>query len=261
MKASLTRSLSLALLIAIPAFANAQTELKGSPEELRNFLHPQENVVTLSADAEETAYSDEAIVSLVVKTEEKQLAASIQRNSELRENIRKSLLASGMKNSDINNSKFSSTPQYGWFGKEPDSYEVVNRVAVTISNEEQLKTLAGLVDKYKEVSMANTEFKHTGKEEYQKKVKQQAMDKIMAQKKIYEANLNVKLVPIAFRDQPILFAPTRGAAVMEDAMVSQMKMERSVVASAPAYSEPAPTSFDEVKYSANISVDFKIESN
>jgi len=38
------------------------TELKGSPEELKRFLHPNQNIVTLRGEGKETAFSDEAII-------------------------------------------------------------------------------------------------------------------------------------------------------------------------------------------------------
>ncbi|BFM04902.1 SIMPL domain-containing protein [Halioxenophilus aromaticivorans] len=249
-----------AMMAVVPAWAVAQTELKGSPEELRNFLHPTENIVTLTAEAEEVAYSDQAIVSLVVKTEDDELAVAIEKNSQLRSQIHTALLDAAIENKHINNSKFSSSPQYGWFGKQPDSYEVVNRVAITLSQEEQLKTVASLVDKFPEVSLASTEFSHTKKDDSLAKVKEQALSKIMMQKMLYEDSLNVTLVPVNFRDQRVHYAATRGAIALEEAVVSSV-MSKAATREADGYagSAPAATSFDETKYTANIAVDFKVQ--
>lgn len=251
--------LMAAMVSVAPTWVGAQTELKGSPEELRNFLHPQENRVTLRAEAEEVAFSDQAIISLVVKTEGKQLAVAIQDNADIRNDIRTALLDAGIENKHINNSKFSTSPQYGWFGKEPDSFKVVNRVAITINREQHLKTVAALADKHSEISLASTEFKHSQKDDYLTRVKEQALTKIMLQKNLYEDSLNVTLVPVNFRDERIHFAATRGAVALEQAVASAAVSK--VESRADAYmAEPtAPaTSFDETKYSANIAVDFKV---
>lgn len=249
------------VMAAVPAWASAQTELKGSPEELRNFLHPVENIVTLTAEAEEVAYSDQAIVSLVVKTEHDELAVAIEKNAQLRGDIRAALLDAGIHNKYINNSKFSSSPQYGWFGKEPDSYEVINRMAITLNQEQQLKTVASLVDKDDAVSLASTEFKHSQKDDYLAKVKEQALSKVMLQKSVYEDSLNVTLVPINFRDQRVNYAATRGAVALEEVVVTSLVSKAASSREADyAGSKPAATSFDETKYTANIAVDFKVQT-
>ncbi len=239
--------------------AVGQTELKGSPEELRNFLHPRENIVTLSAEAEKTAYSDEAIVSLVVTTKSKQLAEALQQNGELRASVRKTLTGVGVKSDNINNSKFSNSPQYSWFGKKPSSFEVVNRMAVKIDSENQLKVMAEIADQHEEIELSSTEFKHSQKDEFMQQVKQEALDKIDKQKQMYESQLNVNLVPIRFRDQPIHFKATRGAVMLEEAVVSSRAASAQSLQQSPA-PEPVGTTFDEVEYRANISVDYKVIS-
>jgi hypothetical protein len=55
------KKLSLALLLLLPFTLNAAPELKSNPEDLRGFLHPRNNIISISADAEETAYSDQAL--------------------------------------------------------------------------------------------------------------------------------------------------------------------------------------------------------
>lgn len=79
----------------------ATPELKGAPEELRQFLHPQKKTMSVSASAEKTAYTDLAIVSVVVKTEEKLLSNAIAKNSELRERLTTSLVAQGLDKAKI----------------------------------------------------------------------------------------------------------------------------------------------------------------
>lgn len=236
-----------------------QTELKGSPEALREFLHPRENRVSLSAQAEETAYSDIAIVSLVVSTKEKELAQSIEANGTLRDSIRKTMLAAGVSEEKINNSKFSSSPQYGWLGKKPASFEVVNRMAIEISTEAQLKAIAQITDQYEEVSLSGTEFKHSGKDAFMKQVKEKALAKIKDQQKLYEGQLNVQLTPVAFYDQNVGFKATHGAIqLQESTLVAKSSLADEYSRSRSQAPATASRTFDEVKYTANITVEFKV---
>jgi len=240
---------------------NAKPELKGNPDELRQFLHPHDKIVTLSADAEEKAYSDKAMVSLVVTTEKDKLADAIEKNSALRDKVTGQLVAAGIKRENIKTSKFSTSPQYGWFGKKPDSYKVVNRMSITIFDESQMKALAGAADTNKEIAFSTTEFEHTKKDEFKNKVKTQALKKVMTQKAFYEKELGVLLTPINFRDANIGFKGTRAAVEMDSIVMQDAPMvSGSASFSKMRTSKPKTTSFDEVKYYANISVDFKIIS-
>jgi uncharacterized protein YggE len=103
------KKLSLAVLLVLPFTLNAAPELKGNPEDLRGFLHPRDNIISISADAEETAYSDLATLNLVITTEEKKLTNSIKNNAVLRNKIKQALISKGIPTDKINNSNFSSS--------------------------------------------------------------------------------------------------------------------------------------------------------
>lgn len=250
------------ILIFSSGLVCAQTELKGDPEALRNFLHPSDNVITLSADAEQIAYSDKATVSLVVTTEDAQLSNAIAKNSKVRESIQKQLTAAGIKPENIKSSKFSTAPQYGWFGKKPSSYKVVNRMAVSITEESQLQSIASVADAGAEVDMSDTSFEYSRKAELQDKVREQALAKVMKQKAFYETSLGVRLVPIGFRDNGAGQAATRGAMMRERAVVAAAPSDRAAsdLSVSKAEWKAAEASFDEVRYSAAVSVDFRIAS-
>ena len=247
----------------ISSLSFSAPELKGGPEDLRRFLHPKDRLVTISANAEEKAYSDRAVVSLVISTEESLLSEAIAKNSELRAGITKQLISVNIAADKIKSSKFSTSPQYGWFGSKPSSYKVVNRMAVTITQESQLKEIAAVADGSDEISISDTSFEHSKKDEFKQKVKQKALDKVLRQKDFYEKSLGVKLTPVNFREGRVALNATRGAAVLEEVIVTAAKSSaRRSVADAPAYRAAAreEASFDEVKYETDLYVDFKIET-
>ena len=242
--------------------ANAQPELKGSPEELRHFLHPSERIVSLHGQAQEKAYSDTAIISLVITTEDKLLSNSIANNSSLRAFISSELTSAGIDSESIKSSKFSTSPQFGWFGKKPDSYKVVNRMAITITDESQLKTIAKVADSKKEIELSDTSFEHSKADEYKNRVKKLALEQAMKQKAFYESSLGVTLTPVGFRNSQIRFRGTQGAEMLEEIVVTANKRSMSKIQDM-AYSRPAPKqppSFDEIEYEAEIYIDFKIET-
>ena len=247
-------------VVLISSNVYSTTELKGSPEELKQFLHPQKNIVTIEGKAVKTAYSDKAIISVVIKTEKKKLADAIEENSKLRGFITESLIQAGVKNNNINNSKFSSSPQFGWFGNKPDSFEVVNRMAISIFKEEHLKIIAQLTDKYKEIELSNTTFEHTKKKEYELKVKKQAIAEILKQRKVYEESLNLKLVPIGIQDSRINQRPTFASKDYGDTiMVTGSRLKRtSVSKTRQSDAISNPRTFDEVEYTATLWVQFKV---
>jgi len=241
--------------------AFAQPELKGSPNELRHFLHPNDKIVTLSAEAEEKAYSDRAIISLLITSEDKLLSVSISNNIALRESISQQLVSAGINPEYIKSSTFSTSPQYGWFGKKPDSYKVVNRMAVTITEESQLNTIAGVADSEEEIELSDITFEHSKKDAYKSKVKQLALEKVMKQKALYESSLGVTLTPVSFRDNRLWIKGSQGAQMLEEVVVTATKRNRSYNDSPANFAHSiAPrsveSSFDEIVYTAEIFVDF-----
>jgi uncharacterized protein YggE len=240
----------------------ANPELKGNPDDLRQFLYPSDKIVSIYANAEEKAYSDKATISLVIATNDKNLSASLSKNSKLRESITKQLVDSGINQDNIKNSKFSTSPQYGWIGRKPKSYKVVNRMAVSITEESQLQAIAAVADSNDEIELSDTAFEHTKKNEFENMVKKQALAKVMNQKEFYEKNLGIKLTPVGFRNSNVGHRATRGAMVLEEVIVTAQRKSHSLretPMSADAFDTNAEPSFDEVLYEAGIYVDFKIE--
>lgn len=255
------RNIILAGVLSIISLSTfAAPEIKGSPQDLKGFLYPNDKIVTINGEAEETAYSDKAIISLAITTENKLLSEAISKNGLLREKITGSLVTVGISPDAIKSSKFSSSPQYGWFGSKPSSFKVVNRMAISITNESHLKEIAVVADQSEEVELSDTAFEHTKKDEFNEKVKTKALQKILKQKEFYEKSLGVKLIPVGIRDSQIRQRATRGAMVLEEMVVSAARSENNSNSSVAKYQGQAQEpSFDEVKYEVNMSVDFKID--
>lgn len=252
--------ISVTLFLCVIFNASA-TELKGQPEELRRFLHPVENIVTLTGEGKETAYSDKAIVNLIITTEEDGLADSLKKNSDLRSVVVKTLIEKGINQNNIKTSKFSTSPQFGWFGDSPNSYKIINRMSVNIINEKQLQEIAKISDANKEIELANTNYVHTKKDEFLLKVKKKALNDAMKQKAFYESSLGVKLITRNFRNSNSGYTATRGAQELAQNVVitgSRMNKGRSFSSQYNDASIPLPQSFDEVEYKATIFVDFVV---
>jgi uncharacterized protein YggE len=255
------KKLSVALCLLFPLTVTAAPALKGNTEDLRGFLHPRDNIINISAEAEETAYSDQAMLNLVITTEEDKLSDAIKKNASLREQIKQTLISKGIPVNKINNSNFSSSSEYGWFGDEPDSYKVMNRIAIEISQEKQLQIIAELADQYEEAKLSATTFKHSKKEAYNQKVKQKALEKVLAKKNYYEQALGIKLTPVSFNESNIRFQATDGANVLGRAVMAEsaVQFDKSYASKRAKPAAPKTNSFDEVKYRGSITVQFKVQ--
>lgn len=249
------------LILAAP-FAFGEPEVKGSPSELKQFLQPEETIISIQGSAEESAYSDMAEVNLIVTSESEKLAAAMQSNATLREQIRQQLSKQGISDKSINTSQFSASPQYGWFGKKPSSYKVVNRLAIKIAQESQLQAIAKIADGSEDVILGSVTPEHSQKETYKNKVREKALSEIMAKKRYYEATLGIKLSPLKFHEHDAGIQATEGAGQIEEVIVTGIRADKSGFSSrSHEYNSQRQASFDEVKYHSRVTVDFKVSSN
>jgi len=256
----------LILTLFLSPLVHSAPELKGYPDELKSFLYPDKRTVTIRSSATEKGYSDKAIISLVITTEEDKLSDAVKKNGLLRAKVSEALTTAGIKPDNIKTSKFSTSPQFGWFGDEPDSYQIVNRMAVSIFSESELNAITTIADANKEVSFSSTVFEHTLKDEFKEKVKKKALMKVMVQKSFYEQELGLKLKPIAFRDFDIAESGTMAAREFGNIVtITGSRLKREKRSSSRDYNEStsvvAAQTFDEIEYSATISVDFEIVSD
>jgi len=169
------------------------------------------------------------------------------------------LVTAGIDQQNIKSSRFSTSPQYGWFGKTPESYNVVNRIAVKALSDEQFEAIARVADNHKHVEFSGAEFKHADASSFKNQVNALALDDAMQKRKFYEDSLGVKLLPIIFGKVSLDSGATKGALVLNTAAQRQGKADSSFLAKGRGAYEAAPSvGFDEVHYRATISVTFKV---
>lgn len=247
---------TLVTALAMLGTAQAQPQLSGTPDELRGFLFPRPHTVNISGEGELTAYKDLAKVSLLVTTEARDLSQSMTLNQELRTALIQDFINANIPASDINNSKFSSSPQFGFLGRNPSSYEVTARLEVEVGTEEHLQLLAAAADEHDEVEFERTEFEHSEEEAFEVQVRELALQDVMEQKAYYESNLGIELQAVNFY--------YGGVQRMSRAMpMVAMEMAADVVSTA-AQSVAAPAvapTFDEVEYRTSVTVVFEIVSD
>ncbi len=252
------RGRSLLRVIVISALffsANSfSAELSGTPEELRGYLRSETRTVTISDTAVEVAYSDVAKVTLIVSTKTKTLASAMKKNNDLRDSITKQLTESGIPLSDIQSSKYSASPQFGWFGKSPSSFEVVNSLVVTVEEEPKFRRVAEIADESESITFGGVEFEHSEEGVYEDKVRDQAVDAVMSDRKYFEAKLGLKLQPVSFTFSDVLSSEFDRYRGVEEIIVTASKV--GAFSRTPT---PAPTSFDEVEYRVSVSVTFEVE--
>ena len=256
MNKSIQKNLLTTLLFVSSSSVIAAPEMKGTPDELRAFLHPESKTVMIRGDAEEIAFSDLAHVTIIVTTKEQTMTEALQQNSELRAGFVERFVRSGISPDRINNAQFSSSPQYGWFGRKPKEYEVVNRLKVTVDGEDQLKLLSETADQYEEASVGGIEFEHSEKEAFEEKVKEAALDDAITSSSKYATKLGLELTPVSFRFVDVRPRRPYSSGIIEEVVVTATKA-RAVAAD--TYVAP-PVTFDEVEYKSIVEVVFEVSS-
>lgn len=250
---------SLLLVFSCIGYSNmaaAQAQLSGTPAELREFLFPRPNIVNINGEGELTAYKDVAKVSLMVTTEERSLNAAMSANQALRIRLIDDFVAAGIPASEINNSRFSSSPQFGLFGRNLNRYEVTARLGISVSSEEHLQVLAAAADANEEVEFETTEFEHSLEDDFEDQVRALALQDVMEKKAFYESNLDIQLKAINFFYARIQqMARVMPMAQLEAGSAAFAANSNSITAEAAPAVAPG---FDEVEYQTSLTVVFEI---
>ena len=249
----------LILIAMIPAWGYAAPTLNGEPQDLAVYLLEQRKLIVISGSGEETAKADSAVVSLMVKTKESRLHQALDKNRSIRADIRQRLINAGIAEDKIQFSKYSSTPNYGWFGEKPSSYEITNEIKVTLDAEEKLLTLADIVDTVDAVFLVKTELTHSDKKQSEANALASALQHVSDKKQLYEQKLGVSLSPVRIIEQ--------SAGAQTPATVWAPKLRKSATGSLVSGGleetefTPAPAAeggFGEIIYHAQIQVEYTV---
>lgn len=246
---------SITLFFLIPAVSLAAPELSGTPHELSQYLLDQKKIINIHGEAEEKVEADIATVAISVKTKENQLNQALQKNAEIRKNLKEKLIQAGIASDKIKSSKFSSTPNYGWFKDKPKNYEVSNEVKISITDEAQLQAIAKLVDSQKEIFLGTTEHEDSAKEDNKLKVLESALNYVQKKRALYEKNLGISLIPVRISSQNVFEQRTkiRHRAVKQASEGAYLSSQSADM----ALESPQPSSdFGSITYKANTIVEF-----
>ena len=260
-------ALTLCLIVAPTIFAG-EPQINGTPSDLAEFLKGVPKTVTLTGESEVKVQSDEAIISLNVRSDHKTLECALKQNEDLRNKIASMLSQRGLANDSIKGAKFSSTPRNGMFSDKAKSYLVENIVKITVHSDREFQAVAGVVDALSDVRYLGIDFEHTDKDAVRARALAEACDKASAKKKLFEDKLGIKLVPQRL-SEGIRTTPMRrypGPVLME-AMTSSAAMTTPIPDSTGGYSrsavpdamEAGPSSFGELACSAVVTIEYSVE--
>jgi len=249
----------LSLCIAA-ARLHAEPEIKGTPSDVAQYLQGISKTVTVVGDGELKVTADHANVSLRVVTENKSLQEALRLNQDIRSRITSTLAADGFAAGHMQASRFSSTPKYGLFGDKPKSYRVENVIKITIQNEKEFQTVAGLVDGMNEVRYDGIEFESPDKDQWKAKAVAQAMDKADERKRLYEEKLGIKLAAKSITEGSVSIqsnnANNNGYGIVAG------RISTGLPEAVPAADNPDETAndFGEVVYRAQVTVEYAVET-
>ena len=258
------RALILIVLVSgISCRSYADTEIKGTPAELAQYLNGVPKTVMVTGDAEVRVPAHRAVLSLRVTTENRSLQEALRANNDLRGKLSEQLKKQGISADRIQSSKFSSTPKFGIFGEKAKSYRIENVMRVAVQDDKEFQSVAAAVDAWSEVQFVGVEFEYADKESLKQKAISQACDNVNERRKIYEEKLGLKLMPVRFNE---------GEVVQGERISQRYPALRTYtgVSSAPAYSDSAVTagttaaeesisSFGELVYTARVAVEFSAQ--
>lgn len=251
MKARLAWSLLFFLLFCLPLSAWAEPILKGTPNELTAHLLQSHQIISIGGTSEVEASADRAIISLVVKTSESRFRTALEKNRRIRETMQEKLVQKGVAAKDIQFSRFSNTPSYGFFSDKPSSYEVSNEVKITIGKEELLSEIASMVDGQNEVYFVGSSIEHSQEEQSKQEALEKAVQNALQKRDMYQKQLGVKLKAVKVTELHVGPMP----------VVMPMRREAmdKVYSSAAVSTAETQSHFGEIKYQAAVEVEFIVQ--
>jgi uncharacterized protein YggE len=246
--------LAVCILATSASALVAQPEIKGTPQDVAAWLDGVSKPVILSGEAEIKAQADQAFIRLVVHTDSKSLGDALTKNLEIRSKILADLKKSNIPDDAVEVSRFSSTPNRGWFGDKPKSYTVENLLTIRITKESEFQSVAAIIDTRPEVRYEGIEFKHSQKDAFKAKALKQASEQALEKKAMIEQTLGVKLQPKTISENGAL-DPQRFTAGIRKEGAAGYTGTLSMSAAPMALADQGPAGFGEVVYKASVRIE------
>ena len=256
-------------LLFVPAVSSAAPELKGDPGELTAYLLDGKRIVSIAASGESKVQADRATITLRVKTKDSAFAQALKLNRDVRTKLGQQLQQAGITPDRISAAKFSSVPNYGFFGDKPSSYEISNDVSVVVRGEDDMAIIAQAVDGMKEVSYLAAQFEDSNKKAHEGDALDDALANIARKKSAYEKALSITLTPLRVGDTSYQRVRQMAAPVTFDEGTTQFQA-RSVAKSALGANSSAEfalnenasdgNGFGELRYESNVRVEYLVQA-
>lgn len=258
------RALILIILVSgISCRSHADTEMKGTPTELAQYLNGVPKTVTVTGDAEVRVLAHRAVLSLRVATENRSLSEALRANNDIRGKLSEQLKKQGISADRIQASKFSSTPKFGIFGEKAKSYRIENVMRVAVQDDKEFQSAAATVDSWSEVQFAGVEFEYADKEALKQKAISQACDNANEHRKLYEEKLDLKLTPARFSEGIVAAqnaaAGNYGVRMQGGSSPAYSAVPGSVSRSTDEATEESVSSFGELVYIAHVVVEYSAQ--
>ena len=244
--------------------ALAAPELTGTPDQLAAHLSALPGLVTLAAEAELKVEADTAEATVQVSSTDRSFEAGLRRNQDIRSDLIRALVEAGVPADRVSMSRFSSVPAHGFLTGKVKSYRIESNVTVRASSEEEIGTVAGLVDARAEVSFLGLRFTDSQKDRHEKECLEDALARLDTLRATHERQVGVTLVPRSIGPKAVAHGRGLSAGLPvagEKALgfgSSLLPAEQSVVVHALGQQQPAVSQFDQIVYRAAVSVTYDV---
>jgi len=192
-------------------YVSASPEVKGTPEEVEQYLAGIPKIVTISRSSEKVVTSEKARIKLLIKTDSKNLSDALKKNRSIRAKAKEKIINFGIKQSNISESKFSSTPEFGLFSDQPKSYLVSNIITIIIESEEQFISVASIADTNDQIKFVSAKPIILSDNLIYNELTQNALSEVKQEASMYESMLGVKLTPVFFDENLSSFTDQNNA--------------------------------------------------
>ncbi|XOV78640.1 MAG: SIMPL domain-containing protein [Aestuariibacter sp.] len=235
------------IILLSSLMVQAQPELSGTASELEPFLAGIPKTVTFTATAKELLSMNKAVIKLSVETESKRLSDALKENLNIRKSVRDKLESAGIDGSKIKESKFSSTPEYGFFDERPKSFKVENSLSIEIADEAQMIAVALVSDEIEQVHYLGSNAELEDKPESNQELMEKAILLVQNKAELFKSRLGVQLQAVEFREH-----------VNENPVNANENYRRQKVKSLYSSEVNADTSFGHSTHIATVSVTYEV---